>query len=254
MMDDIIKLTLPNGQQAPIRRKSSRLFVVDVAVPSDAQSHALVAQALRADEGLLLWHSRLSLSPRAAVRFIEVNEGHGLTRISPAGMRTVEECSVRKGAMQRAEATHSTASLLKAARPSERLVIDGWGTYATTCIATGHTYVMVSADEFTSFGAAASTLHHRHTEWLSFVDALVLFFSKHAHKILVVREMCFEGFADRLTEHGICMERSAPHEKDGIGLVECVVRLGSEKMRSPRIRAGLNKGFVISVFLYSPVP
>ena len=255
-MDDVMQLKLPGGQTVPIRRESTRLFVIDVAVPSDAQAHALVAQAVRADEGLLLWHARLCLSPRAATRFVEANEGHGLSHITPAGMRTITECAVRKGAMQKAEPTHSTATLLKATQPGWRLFLDGWGPYSTPCISTGHTYVMVSGDEFTSFPAAASTLHHRNSEWLNFVDANIVFYEKHGWKVKVVRtdgagEMRADEFAAGLAERAISKEMSAAHEKDGIGLAECIIRLASEKMRALMLRAGVHKGFVVSAFLYA---
>ena len=255
-MDDVLQLTLPSGQSVPIRREASRLFVVDVAIPTDTQAHALVVQAVRADEGVLLWHARMCLAPRSAARFIEGTVGHGLTRISPAALRTIEECSVRKGAMQKAEPTHSTSALLRAQQPGERLVFDGWGPYSTPSIATGHTYVMVSGDEFTSFPAAASTVLHRCEQWLSFVDANVIFYTKHGWTVKTVRadgagEFNADAWAVGLKERKLSREKSAPHEKDGVGLAECIIRLASEKTRAFMLRAGVNKGFVVDAFLYA---
>ena len=254
-MDDVMQLVVPGGKTVPIRRESSRLFVVDVVVPSDEQTHALVARGVHADEMVLLWHARMCHSARSAARFIAGTEGHGLTHVTPSGLQIIDECSVRKGAQQKASPTHSTSALVKAAAPGHRLVLDGWGPYSTPCIATGHTYVFVSGDEFTSLPLAGSTLHHRASDWLSFLDENITFYRKHGHSVLTVRadgagEFQADEWSSGLALRKISREMSAPHEKDGVGLAECIVRLGQEKMRAFMGRSGLNKSFVILAYLY----
>ena len=255
-MDDVMELVTPEGKTVPIRREDSRLFVVDVLIPSDEQAHALVARAVHADEMILLWHARMCHSARSAARFIAGTEGHGLTHVSPRGLQTINECSVRKGAQQKASPTHSTAVLSKAAAPGHRLVFDGWGPYGTPCVATGHTYVMVSGDEFTSLPLAGSTLHHRAADWLSFLDGNIAYYMTWGHQVLSVRadgagEFQAEEWSAGLAARKVSREMSAAHEKDGIGLAECIVRLGQEKMRAFMGRSSLNKGFVILAYLYA---
>ena len=258
VMDDVMKMFLPTGEYVPIHRDEIGLFVVRAAIPTQAEACAFVAQALRNDERALLWHARMMHTPESFNMFVKHGRGHSIERTPTSAMlRTIESCRVRAAALQRAAPHPKTApEEVRADKPGARLVLDGFGPTPTKCFVTGHNYIMLGVCEYSSCPLAESTLEHTNVEWLAFLDAAIAWLALWHHKVLVVRtdgagEFVSDPWKTGLKQRKLLDERSAPHEKDHVGLAEVYVKLMQEHGRAFVIRANLPDGYMILACLYA---
>ena len=124
-------VALPSGGKVAISHKPRGMYHIHLTPHSGDQTYLMTSDVGYGNRTALLWNARLLLTPTALQLLPTTITGHGIAKVTPAMMRAIEVCEIRKQA-QAKRGSHTTSKPAStASQPGGRLITDAWGPFPT---------------------------------------------------------------------------------------------------------------------------
>ena len=263
-------LELPMGTARIRRSESTLLYMITGSIANEPEPTALVADVHDAQRNVLVWHSRMGLTP-ASARFVKshnvgmhgiAEDGDAIKGVDVLGSCTIDasvlkDCYVRDlSQMRAANGPYSSSPEHRSKAVAAIRSLDGFGPHATPGYG-GHDYLMFDTDDFSGLTFAETTHLHTAKVWLAFVDVNTAFYKSFGHASACIRTDGAGEFENEtvwntgLQKRLFVKQQNAPHEKGGNGVVERAIGVHTPWGRHFMLRVGANSSLFLDAVVFA---